>query len=133
MKKMKTLEQIRELFRGDNFTHYNGFEIISVDENSAVVSVDIKESHYNGLKVAHGGLIFTLADFAFSVHANRGDIESVTSTASITYLSAACNNKLIAIAKASKIGRRTNTYQVDIVDEKDRKIAQVIMNGFNIS
>ncbi len=130
---MKSLQQIKDEFKNDTFAVSNNIDIVSVTEECSVVAVDVNANQRNALKAVQGGLIYTLADFAFAVHANRSDTVSVTQSASISYLSPALGDKLFATATPIKAGKKTCTYNILVHDEKNRAIATVLLNGFNIN
>ena len=80
--------------------------------------------------VAVGGAVFTLADFAFAVAANRDGREVVTQAAQATFLEAARGGRLIAEARRVRDGGSTCFYEVSVADELGTKVAFVTVNGF---
>lgn len=71
---MKELDRIREQFAKDRYaTETTGIEITEVGENFARVELELDERHYNALGNVMGGVLFTMADFAFAVATNSGD------------------------------------------------------------
>ena len=71
MRSFTTLEEARELFKEDRFATDAGMEIDEITEDSSTCSVILTDSHRNAYGGVMGGVIFTLADFAFAVVANR--------------------------------------------------------------
>ena len=71
-----------------------------------------------------GGAIFTLADFAFAVAANRPDASpTVTVSTSISFVGAGKGESLIGEAKLLKDGKRTCFYEVEVRDEVGNLVA----------
>lgn len=127
---MKTLNEVREFFAKDRFATDNGAVIEQVGENSATVSMEIKEHHRNAVGIVMGGAIFTLADFAFAVASNHEDPGTVSLSANITFLKASKGNKLIAKAECVRNGRTTCYYRVTVTDDTGTLIAEVTTSGY---
>lgn len=129
---MPTLEEIQNRFRGDRYaTQTTGAEILEAEPQRAVCRLPIRPELLNANGVPMGGAMFTLADFAFAVAAN-GYSEAVTVSqhVSVTFLTPAKGQVLIAEAQCLKSGRRTCLYQVTIRDDMDTYIAHMTVNGF---
>lgn len=127
---MSDIEKVREFFAKDRFATDNGAVIEQVGENSATVSMEIKEHHRNAVGIVMGGAIFTLADFAFAVASNHEDPGTVSLSANITFLKASKGNKLIAKAECVRNGRTTCYYRVTVTDDTGTLIAEVTTSGY---
>lgn len=127
---MSDIEKVREFFAKDRFATDNGAVIEQVGENSATVSMEIKEHHRNAVGIVMGGAIFTLADFAFAVASNHEDPGTVSLSANITFLKASKGNKLIAKAECVRNGRTTCYYRVTVTDDTGALIAEVTTSGY---
>lgn len=127
---MSDIEKVREFFAKDRFATDNGAVIEQVGENSATVSMEIKEHHRNAVGIVMGGAIFTLADFAFAVASNHEDSGTVSLSANITFLKASKGNKLIAKAECVRNGRTTCYYRVTVTDDTGTLIAEVTTSGY---
>ena len=77
-----------------------------------------------------GGVLFTLADFAFAVAANCGSQEVVSLQDQISYLSPVKGGVLTAEAKCIKSGRSTCLYEVTVTGDSGKKAAYVTVSGF---
>ena len=69
---MKTLEEVRTIFEGDQFATENGAVIEEIGDHSATCSLVITDSHRNAMGAVMGGTYFMLADFAFAVAEKNG-------------------------------------------------------------
>lgn len=127
---MVDIEKLKKFFAKDRFCLENGITIAEVNEDCSVITVEVEDRHLNASNSAQGGLIFTLADFAFAVHANATGRRTVTQNASITYVRPATGKKLFAVAKPVHVGRTTCLYNVEVKDERDKTVAVVTVNGF---
>lgn len=57
----------------DAFVRMLGIELVSAAPGQATATLRLRESHINFFGVAHGGVVFSLADTAFGAAANAGD------------------------------------------------------------
>lgn len=106
-----------------------GARIDSCGPGSAVCSLEIGPQHKNGHGIVMGGVMFTLADFAFAVACDAMRTQTVTLSSSIQFLSAARANRLIAQAVCLRDGRSVCFYSVDVRDENGNAIASVSITG----
>lgn len=128
---MFTLDEAREYFKGDRYaTELTGIVIDEIGEGYAKVSCKVTPDHLNARGVVMGGVLFTMADFAFAVAANCGSQEVVSLQDQISYLSPAKGDILYAEAKCIKGGRSTCLYEVIVTDSSGRKAAYATVSGF---
>lgn len=125
-------DKLRAYFAKDRYSALNGVKIESVTEESATVSVTLSERHRNVLGGTHGGLIFSMADFAFGIHSNSEGQKTVSQSASISYLKSVKGEKLVATAKPVHLGNRIVTYEVGVSDDRGNFVATVTINGFRL-
>ena len=125
------MDKIRDYFKKDRFAADNNINIESMGEYHAVCSMVIEEKHRNADNHVMGGAIFTLADFTFAVAANSMGIGTISLDANISFTGRAKGTKLIAEAKALKVGRRAGYYMVEVKDDIGNLVACVNVNGFN--
>lgn len=103
---------------------------IATPEFSRVI-MPITEHHLNGMRVAHGGVIFALADVAFGAAANAGRKTGVVSlTSSIEFLQPGKIGPLVGEARAVRQGRHIMSYDVNILDGQGALVARAISTGF---
>ena len=127
-----TLEEAQACFVNDRFATGNGCVLEEVGEDWALASVEIRDEHRNGLGSVMGGLIFTLADFAFAVCSNQQHYPSVGLDNSINYLSGTKGSKLFARATCVKSGRTTTVCTVNVTDDLGRDIAIMTATAYKL-
>lgn len=132
MSTFNNIEEAREFFKGDTFATKNGMILDELEDGYAKCSVVLNEDHLNAYGGVMGGVIFTLADFAFAVASNNVHKPTVAQQVSINFLSATKGKKLIAIAKCKKDGRTSAIYNIDVIDDLGREIAQFIGTGYKL-
>ena len=128
----KTIEEAREYFKGDRFAAVNGMQIDELGEDSCVCSMTLTNDHRNAYGSVMGGVIFTLADFAFAVMSNHIHNVSVAQQVSINYLAAPKGKRLIAEASCVKTGRTSTVINVLVSDETGRLAAQFVGTAFRM-
>lgn len=101
-----------EYFRGDNFARENGISLVSCNPGHAVVKVEITERHLNGAGVVHGGLLFTLADFAFAAATNSYGKVALSINTSMSFFEK--SNSGTIIAEAIEVARSNKLIHCDI-------------------
>lgn len=128
---MYTVESLKEFFKADRFVVENGIEIVSVDKNKSLIRANIEERHLNAGNSVQGGMLFTIADFAFAVLANFLHPVSVTSSATITYL-APCRDTAYITAESKELSRHKHNcvHEVKVYDDKGNTVCIAMMNGF---
>jgi acyl-CoA thioesterase len=118
------MEVVRNFFKNDRFADYVGIELLDVSEGRATAKLEIKEHHLNGVNIAHGGVIFSLADLAFAVASNSHRTVALSINVSISYLKASvAGNTLIAEANEVSRNPKLATYEVRVTDETNDIIA----------
>ncbi|MDR2295848.1 MAG: PaaI family thioesterase [Clostridiales Family XIII bacterium] len=130
------IEKCRAFFGADRFAANIGIRIDTAREDEVVCSVEIRDIHLNAADSVQGGVIFTLSDFAFGVHANLrmfcGADVGVTlgQSCSISYLKSPKGRRLIARSTCLRAGRRMSVYRVTVEDDLGNRISEMHGNGF---
>ena len=118
------MEKIREFFKkGDLFAKKCGIELLEVGLGTAKAKLQLTKEHLNSVGLAHGGIIFTLADFVFAAASNSHGTVAVAINANISYLKAATEGTLFAEARELSCGRKIASYTVDVTNQDGGKIA----------
>jgi len=128
---LKSIDDVRNIFKEDRFATENGMVIDEIGENYAKCSLKITDRHRNAMGGVMGGVPFTLADFAFAVAVNHEAMRTVSLSSNIAFIGMAKGDHLIAEAKCVKNGRTTCYYTISITDELGTKVAEVTTTGFN--
>ena len=126
------LEKIRKYFAKDTFAKHNGMTILEVADNYALVECQINENHYNAKGSVQGGLIFTLADFAFAVVSNINDYVTMSQNITMTFMRPVFEGKIKAEAKIINQGKSMVLVEVEVKNLEDKLVAKMHANGFKI-
>jgi acyl-CoA thioesterase len=123
MPKEDTLALVRRLMAGDRWAATAGARLVELEEGYARVRMRLREDHLNGVAVAQGGAVFTLADFAFAAASNSHGTVAVALDTSITFARAATKGVLTAEAREESLSRRTSVCNVRVTDGDGKVVA----------
>ena len=128
---MSYLEEAREFFGKDIYAaELTGIVIEAAEPGYAGCSLKIEEKHKNALGQVMGGVLFTMADYAFAIASNFKQPPTVTQTSQMVCLSAVKGSVLYAETERIRAGRRTCFYKIMITDDTGSDIAYVTTTGF---
>ena len=127
---MTNVEKMKAFFQKDAFAAAAGLEICSVTDKEAVVKAQVTDKHLNANGCVQGGMLYTLADFAFAVLSNFLHPMTVTQSGQIQYLRPALTASLKAVAKESARCGRNTACEVQIYDDKDEITCVCHFSGF---
>jgi len=119
-----------EAVRNDKFAAHVGIELVEVRPGWALASLRISDEHMNGVGVVQGGVIFTLADYAFAAAANAKGPVTLGLGGSISYFKPPRGSILTAEASEVSSSRRICCYNVDIFDEDHTLVARFNATGY---
>ena len=102
-----------------------GLTIEEAREDYARVSMVVGADMLNGHGLAHGGMIFALADTAFAYVCNGANHASVAAQASIVFLDKVCEGETL-IAEAQQVARqgRAGVTRVSVRTADGRAVAE---------
>jgi acyl-CoA thioesterase len=109
-----------------------GIEIEEAREGYARIAMRLRPDMLNGHGIAHGGMIFALADTAFAYACNSRNLRTVAAQASIVFLDQArAGERLVAEAEEEAHVGRSGVYNARVSGEDGRAIAA--FQGFSRS
>ena len=114
----------------DRFADFIGLKLLKYDSGYALAQLEIEERHLNGVGLAQGGVLFTLADYAFAAACNADGIPTVGINCSISYIKTAKGKIITAEAKEVSTQNRLCQYMVCIYDEDKTLLAQMMCTGY---
>jgi acyl-CoA thioesterase len=99
-------------------TELLGMRVVEMTAGYAVVTMEVRADMLNGFGIAHGGLVFALADTAFAMACNEEGTVTVSSGAEITFLATSHpGQELTATARLRSKRGRSGIYDVEIRSE----------------
>jgi len=125
------LNEFKELLnRDDRFCRYNNIRLDVLRTGYAEAVMEITENTMNGLGIAQGGSIFTLADLAFAGAGNSYGFRMVGLNSSISFIRPGVGKQLRAKATQVSRGRRTCVYSVEVFNDDGKIVAHGTFTGF---
>lgn len=121
---------LKKFFKADKYVEMSGIEIVDVNEQCAVVSANVDERHLNANGCVQGGMLYTIADFAFAVLGNYLHPNTVTQNGQITYLRPAFTSRLTATAVETERAGHCTVSQVTVRGEDGEVLCVCNFNGF---
>jgi acyl-CoA thioesterase len=109
--------------RNDQFAKFVGIRLIEVNKGYAITELFLTENHMNGVNRIQGGVIFTLADYAFAAASNSGGCSTVGLNVNISYYRAPVGKVIRAIAREVSAQNKISAYNVEVTDEDGSLIA----------
>ncbi len=95
-----------------------GFQVLESSFGLARVCAIAKDEFLNGVNIAHGGFLFSLADYTAALATNTDERVAISSGASINYLSPCpANESVLATAKISYADAKTALCDVSIASQ----------------
>lgn len=113
------------MWKSDRASKMLGFEITSVSEGQATLTLTVRPDHCNGHGICHGGITFALADSAFAFACNSRNQSTVAQHNSITYLAPGqLGDILTANATEVALKGRSGIYDVTVSNQTGTIIAE---------
>jgi len=103
------------MWASDHTSKALGMELLDVGPGTAIVAMVVRPDMANGFGMAHGGMIFTLADSAFAYACNSSGDTTVAAHCSISFIAPAKEgDRLIATAREVSRAGRSGIYDVQV-------------------
>ncbi|NEB03497.1 hydroxyphenylacetyl-CoA thioesterase PaaI [Streptomyces sp. SID13726] len=114
----------QDLLTRDHCARTNGITVHEAGPGYSLLSMTVRPDMLNSHGICHGGLIFLLADTALAYAANDGAVPTVSTGASILYLSPARpGDTLTAACRATHQGPKAGVYDVTVTAQDNTTIA----------
>ncbi len=107
--------RVAQLLAADPYANNLGIELVSVSDDAIVIAMEVGPDHLNFLQVGHGGMLFSLADCAFSLGSNAtGDRAVAIDTHLVLTAATHLGDRLEATVNEASRGRTLGTYRVEV-------------------
>jgi len=108
----------------DAYARSLGIGLVSVSDEEITIEMTVGPEHLNFLDVGHGGMVFSLADCAFSLASNSAGERAVAVDTHLVLTAASrSGDRLRATATEASRGRTLGTYRVDVTRDDGRTVA----------
>ena len=108
----------------DAFSNWLGITVSDVAPNAATTRLTVRKEMVNGFGVAHGGIVYSLADSALAFASNTHGRVTVSIDNGITYPAAVnVGDQLTAIAEMESSTNRLAFFRVTVTNQKREIVA----------
>jgi len=111
------MEKVKEYSDKDAFARHCGVEVLDIGDGTAKGRLVVEPKHLNGVGIAHGAAIFTLADAVFAAASNSHGYVAVAVNVTISYLKPTQAGILYAHAKENNPRGRMGSYTITVTDD----------------
>ncbi|MBP5622982.1 MAG: PaaI family thioesterase [Thermoguttaceae bacterium] len=107
-----------------------GIKLVEAGVGKAIAELTIESKHLNGVGLCQGGVLFSLADYAWAAASNYNEESVVSLDVSISYCRSATSGRLVAEAREINRTRSTTVGDVVVRDEQGRTICLARARGY---
>ncbi len=116
----------------DRFSQWMGITIVDIRPRTATVRMTVRAEMVNGFGVAHGGVVYSLADSALAFACNTHGKVTMAINNTISYPAAVhVGDVLTAIAESDGETRRLGYYRVTVKNQKDELVSAFTGTVYN--
>ena len=113
----------QQMMSKDYFSQWLGIEVIEIAPATCTVRMTVRAEMLNGFGVAHGGIVFSVADSAFAFACNTHGRLTVSIENSITYpVAIREGDVLTAVAREEASSERLGYYRVDVTRQGNETV-----------
>ena len=111
------------MLAADRYAAGLGVSLVEVRDDEIVVGMAVTEAHANFLGVGHGGMVFSLADCAFSLASNAAGQRAVAIDAHLVLTASSRPGDLLrAEVREVSRGKTLGTYRAEVRRQDDRLV-----------
>ena len=115
---------VARMLEQDALSRWLGLEVVAVAPRRSTCRMTVRAEMVNGFGVAHGGIVFALADSAFAFACNTHGRVTVSVENSITYPAPIHpGDVLTAVAEEEAASNRLAYYRVEVRNQADELVA----------
>lgn len=115
---------VERMLATDALSRWLGLEVLEIAPRRASCRMTVRPEMVNGFGVAHGGIVFSLADSAFAFACNTHGTVTVAVDNNITYPAAIHpGDVLTAVAEEEAASNRLGYYRVVVTNQSGAVVA----------
>lgn len=126
-------DRVERMLAADRYAQSLGIELVDVRPDEIAIRMLVRPDHLNFLEVGHGGMVFSLADCAFSLGSNSAGYRAVAIDTHLVLTAATREGDTLTatVVEASR-GRTLGTYQVT-VERADGRVVGLFTGTVHIT
>jgi len=115
---------VNQMYTHDAFSQWLGIEILEVSKGFCKLQMKIRKEMTNGFSIAHGGIVYSLADTALAFAANTRGIQSISIDNSILYSKKVTEGDLLtASVKETSLSNKNGSYVITLTNQNSEEVA----------
>lgn len=115
---------VDRMMEDDLFSQWLGIETVVKEQGHSILKMKVRKEMVNGFGIAHGGICFSFADSALAFASNAYGRLSVALECSISFpVAVKVDDVLTCEAKELSLTNKTGTYLIEILNQKNEKVA----------
>jgi len=115
---------IKKMFDQDAFSQWLGIEIIDVSEGFCQLKMTVRKEMLNGFQIAHGGIVYSLADSALAFASNSHGRKSLSVETSISHTVSVKEGEVLTVAtKELSLSDKIGVYLITIINQRNEDVA----------
>jgi len=115
---------VQGMLARDEFSRWLGLEVIELAVGRCRCRMEVRDEMVNGFGVAHGGIVFSLADSALAFASNTQGRIALSIENAISYpASVRPGDRLTALATEESATNRLAFYEVRVTNQQDQVVA----------
>lgn len=117
---------VRQMLENDAFSLWLGIELLDVAEGTCTLKCTLSDQMLNGFNIAHGGILFSLADSAIAFASSSYGRQAVAIDHSISFIAKASSGDILTVkAESISMGYKTGVIHVEITNQNEELVAVV--------
>lgn len=115
---------VKGMLARDAFSAWLGLEVLEIAPKRSVVQMQVRPEMVNGFGVAHGGIVYSLADSALAFACNTHGRITVAIENSVSYpVAVRVGDVITAVAEEDSASNRLGFYRVIVRNQKDEVVS----------
>ena len=118
------LSIVEHMIQQDAFSRWLRIELLEIKEGYSKIKMMVRQEMVNTFQVAHGGVIFSLADSALAFACNNRNNSALALDCNISFLKQVnVGDELTAEATEIHNGRSTGVYSIGVFNQNKQQVA----------
>ena len=115
---MTPKEIVDQMMQTDRMSKWLGISVLAYTPGNVICQMTVRDEMVNGMKIAHGGITYSLSDSALAFAVNAHGIKSVSVETSISHLQPVqIGDQLTTSTKELSLSRKIGVYLIEIVNQ----------------
>ena len=121
---MTPKEIVDQMMQTDRMSQWLGISVLAYTPGNVICQMTVRDEMVNGMKIAHGGITYSLSDSALAFAVNAHGIKSVSVETSISHLQPVqIGDRLTTSTKELSLSRKIGVYLIEVVNQHHETVS----------